>query len=275
MTFYNLNLKQNNKTSKEYFKKIILRNIDLIAAINIDKFELMITSWFSEEKKQVLDLLNKNKDIQLQYVELLVKKLIKEITENQDFDFSDIKEDEVKYIKSYLLLHIQLLCANKETNKIISFLKKCDLYPIDDCIDICKRYEVTDGLVFLYKKIGCIDKALDVCLNLIKKLYDSLILNLNSESFEENKNILESSEFIKTCGDAINLLIESQKTFNINSSSEGEKSKDDEVNEHNKLWSQLLDCVYKITESCPKEIKNLSDVNDPRYNQKKDFEKII
>ena len=277
MTFYNINLKQGNKTSKEYFKNIIIRNIDLIAAINIDKFELMITSWFSEEKKQVLDLLNKNKEIQLQYVELLVKKLIKEMTENQDFDLSELKEDEVKYIQSYLLLHIQLLCANKETNKIISFLKKCDLYPIDESIEICKKYEVTDGLVFLYKKIGCIDKALDVCLTLIKKLYNSLLLNLNSESFEENKNIVESSEFIKTCQDAINLLIESQKTFitGINSSAEKAISQEDEVKEHNKLWSTLLDCVYKITESCPKELKNLSDANDPRYNQKKDFEKII
>ena len=279
MTFYNLDLKQNNKNSKESFKKIILKNIDLIAAINIDKFELMITSWFNEEKKQVLDLLNKNKDIQLQYVELLVKKLIKELNVNQDFDFSELREDEEKYIKSYLLLHIKLLCAKRETNKILSFLKKCDLYPIDECIEICKKYEVTDGLVFLYKRIGCIDKALNVCLDLIKKLYNSLISNLNSESFEENKNIVESSELVKTCNDAINLLIESQKTLipGISSSSDGkgESSQEEEVKEHNKLWSLLLDCVYKITESCHREMMNLSDVNDPRYKQKKDFEKIV
>ena len=47
----------------------------------------------------------------------------------------------------------------------------------------------------------------------IKKLYNSLVDNLNSDSFEENKNILESNEFIKTCNDAINILIESQKTL--------------------------------------------------------------
>jgi hypothetical protein len=64
---------------------------------------------------------NKNKDIQLQYVELLVKKLIKELNENQDFDFSELREDEEKYIKNYLLLHIRLLCAQKETNKILFF----------------------------------------------------------------------------------------------------------------------------------------------------------
>ena len=290
MTFYSMNLKkaQKGNNTKETFKKIILKNIDSIATINIEKFELMISSWFNEEKKQILDLLNKNQDIQLQYVELLVKKLIKEMNENHDIDFSEIKEEEEKYIQNYLLLHIKLLCAKNEKNKILFFFKKCDMYPIDDCIEICKKNEVTDALIFLYKKIGSIDKALEVCLDLIKKLYNSLVDNLNSDSFEENKNILESNEFIKTCNDAINILIESQKTLIpglgpnpedskkiAKNNKNSELSQEDEVKEHNKLWSLLLDCVYKLTESCPNDIKNIRDVNDPKYIQKKDFEKMI
>ena len=40
MTFYNLNKDQNKKEVIENFKKLILKNLDLVAAKSIEKFEI-------------------------------------------------------------------------------------------------------------------------------------------------------------------------------------------------------------------------------------------
>ena len=279
MTFYNLNLNQ-EKTGSEAvnnFKKVILKNLDLIGAKSIENFELMISTWFSKEKKQVLDLLKNNTDIQLKYVELLVQKLIKEIKDNQLIDFSEMKEDEEKYIKNFLILHIRLLCMKKEYRKIITYFKQCDVYPVEECIDICKNNEVTDALIFLYKKIGSIEKALEVCLNLISKIYKSIVDNLNSNNFQENKIILETTDFIKAIEDAINILIESEKALvpglNLSIENSNETPKGD-IKEEHKLWSNILDLIYKLSEAYPKDTKNISE-KDYKYKPMKDFEKTI
>ena len=280
MTFYHLNRPEtkNGQKSLENFKKIIFKNLALIGAKSIEKFELMITTWFTQEKRQILEELKTNQDIQLKYVELLVKKLIKEKKENQDIDFSDMKDEEEKYIKNFLLLHIRLLCLKNETSKILTFFKQCDMYPIEECIQICKNYEVTDGLIFLYKKIGSIDKALDVCLNIVSKLYKSITNNLNSESFEDNKFILESSKFIKACEDSIDILIESEKALSpeLNLSDENSENIDDgEIKDQRKLWTKILDHLFKISEAYPNDTKNLTDVKNYKYKSMLDFKKII
>ena len=282
MTFYNLNKLKENKgpDNIDNFKKIILKNLDLIGAKSIEKFENMISTWFIKEKKQVLEELKVNQDIQLQYVELLVKKLIRDKQENSEIELSEMKEDEQKYIKNFLVLHIKLLCIKKESKKIITFLKQCDMYPIEDCIQICKNYEVIDGLIFLYKKIGSIDKALDVCLNLISKLYKSITDNLNnSKNFQENKCILEGNDFIKVCGDAINILIESEKSLmpeldlSLEKSENGNKEAK-QVKEEHKLWSEILDKIYKLIEAYENDTKNIKP-DDYRFKPKEDFKKII
>ena len=277
MTFYNLSKPKDKKGAEalENFKKSILKNLDLIGAKSIEKFENMISTWFNKEKKQVLEELKINPNIQLQYVELLVKKLIRDKKENNDIDFSDMKEEEEKYIKSFLISHIKLLCVKKESNRIITFFKQCDLYPIDECIQICKNHEVVDGLVFLYKKIGSNDKAIEVCLNLISKLYSSISDNFTSKNFLENKYILESNDFNKACDDAINLLIESEKTLMPELDLSLEKSDSfKEMREKHKLWSLILDQFYKLMEAFPKETMDIKQ-DDFRYKTKEDFNKII
>jgi hypothetical protein len=154
MTFYNLNLNQ-EKTGSEAannFKKVILKNLDLIGAKSIENFELMISTWFSKEKKQVLDLLKNNTDIQLKYVELLVQKLIKEIKDNQLIDFSEMKEDEEKYIKNFLILHIRLLCMKKEYRKIITYFKQCEYIQLKNVSIFVKTMKSLMLLFFFIKK---------------------------------------------------------------------------------------------------------------------------
>ena len=274
MTFYNLNKDQNKKEVIENFKKLILKNLDLVAAKSIEKFELMVSQWFSKEKKIILEELKKNQDIQLQYVELLVKKLIREKKENNDIFFSEMKEEE-KYINNFLLLHINLLCIKKETKKILNFFEQCDMYPIEECITICKNYKVIDALVFLYKKIGSIDKALGVCLDLISDLYKSIKENLNSNNFQENKYILQENDFIKACNDSINILIENEKSLVPTLDLALEKSEEtSNVKEEHRLWSEILDRIYKLIEDYPNDTKDIK-TGDNRYKAKEDFGKII
>ena len=274
MTFYNLNKDKKKKDVSENFKKLILNNLESIAIKSIEKFELMVSQWFSKEKKIILEDLKKNQDIQLQYVELLVKKLIKEKKENNDIDFSETKDEE-KYINNFLILHINLLCIKKETKKILNFLKQCDMYPIDECIKICKNYKVIDALVFLYQKIGSIDKALEVCLDSISDLYEMIKNNLNSDSFQENIYILQENDFIKACNDSIDILIQNEKSLVPDLDLTLEKSEgSNDVKEEYKLWTKILDRIYKLIEVYPNDTKKIKS-GDKRYKAKEDFRKVI
>ena len=277
MTFYRLSDPKAKKGAEllDLFKKLIFKNLDKIGAKSIEKFELMISTWFAKEKRKVLDELKYNQDIQLKYVELLVQKLIQDTKERNEMDYSELKEDEEKYIKNFLALHLKLLCIKKKANKIIDYFKQCDMYPLDESIQICTNYEVIDGLVFLYKKIGGIDKALEVCLNLINKLYKSITDNLNSKKFEENKCILQEDEFIKACGDAINILIDSEKALSPGLELSSENTGDSkEVKEEHKLWSRILDVFYKLNDSFSTDTKSINE-NDYSFKSKKDFEKVL
>ena len=238
MTLTKLKLKKGkDKEVFEDFKNAVMNNILRIAEINLDELNNLINLWYSKEKKEVINKLNDKPEIQLRYIEKLVTKINTALRENEGI----LVDEDPDWVDSILKLHIKLLGNLNKKDKILPNLKECPLYPIKDSIDLCKKFQVYDALIYLYKKAGYIDKALDVCLQLIQKTYEAIITNLKSKEFNENLHDLKIMDFNSIYNDAVDILEENEKALG---------------DDHN-MWFTLLDNIYKYVENFPKQKKNI------------------
>ena len=262
-TFINMTLTrlQIKKMKKEYnsFKKEVINNLIKIAQKSLENCYTLINFWFKKDKKTCLNALKGIPQLQMNYIEFTLKKIIA-AKENKDIDFD---EDE-DYMKSLLKRHVQLLVDLKRKNEILPWLKKINEYPIKDCIEICKEGKVFDSLIFLYKKEGNTTEALKVCNEIIKNVFDEILNNFKSKDFDENLYNSKKEEFIQFIDDTIGT-IELEENSYVKDSEKGRKIKD---NEHD-LWSEMLKKLYTIQKNFGKESDN------GRTKIYKDIEELI
>jgi hypothetical protein len=81
-------------------------------------------------------------------------------------------------------LYVKLLCQF-EKSSVITYLKSNDQYPIDDCLRLCTKYDVSEARAYLLERTGDIHgamtnllKTLNTSLNELKKIF------INSEILE-------------------------------------------------------------------------------------------
>ena len=239
--FINMTLtKLRFKTGKDQevfadFKKAVMNNLIRIAEINIDELHNLINTWYAKEKKEVINKLSEKPEIQLIYVEILVKKIIINLRENEGI----IVDEDPDWVDAILNLHLKLLCYLKKKENVLPSLKECPLYPLKDAIDLCQRCQIYDALIFLYKKAGYIDKALNVCLSLLQSNYEKILENLKSNEFNQNFHDLKIMDFNTSYNDAVDILEENEKALS---------------DDHN-MWFNLLDNIYKYVETFPNHKK--------------------
>ena len=90
----------------------------------------------------------------------------------------------------------------------------------------------------------------------VSDLYEMIKNNLNSDSFQENIYILQENDFIKACNDSIDILIQNEKSLVPDLDLTLEKSEgSNDVKEEYKLWTKILDRIYKLIEVYPNDTK--------------------
>ena len=259
-TFINMTLTrmQIKKLKDDYksFKKEVKNNLITIANKSLENCYTIINFWFPKDKKNCVDALRKDPQIQLNYIEYSIKKIIK-IKESNDTEF-DESED---YMKSILTRHVQLLCKLNKKNEILPWLKKLSDYPIKECIDICKENKVYDCLIFLYKKEGNTTEALKICYDIIDDTFDKIKSIYRGKNIDINLYNSTKDEFIKFIEDTI-------ETIEFEENSYDKNMKD---NKH-ELWSDLLKRLYNIQNKFSKESqkekeKIFSDISELILNQ--------
>ena len=136
-----------DKNSKQYKEllEVIKDNIFSLTSISIKDFYYLSRDIFKNNKKEIIERLEKDKKIQLEYIELIIKSLIK-----REYDFNG----EIEEIKKILILHINLLCQLKQFDKILPYFKSCSLYPFEECLNICEKAKAHDACIYLYLKEG-------------------------------------------------------------------------------------------------------------------------
>ena len=247
-------LKEKNKAEYDKMKTDLSNNICKIGKINVNEMYSLVNLWFQKEKKLILVKLEEDKQIQLQYVEILIQKINASLEENEN----NIEEEEPGETAAVLKLHVQLLCDMKQTQKILPCLMKNPLYPLDDCLQLCLKNKVNDASIYLYQTTGDPTKALKLSLELFTDVYTRIHNNLKLKSqLNENMHTL--------------LLTEIQEKL----------AKCIEVCEHNEqqnddLWFTLLDKLYASYGEISAEKKEIADVlmkKSPTIKGKKDEEK--
>ena len=238
MTLTNLSFRKGKEREVfDDFKKAVMNNLVNIAEISIDELQSLINTWYKNEKKEVISKLSNKPEIQLIYVEKIVKKIINSLKENEGI----LVDEDPEWVNSILKLHLKLLCILNQKERILPFLKECSLYPLEDATNLCLKYQVYDALIYLYKKAGYIDKALEVCLDLNNKHYDKICENLKAKEFNQNLHDLKIMDFNSTYNEAVLILEENEKA----------------LSEDNSIWFTLLDKIYKYVENFPNQKKKI------------------
>ena len=211
--------KQTYKYNK--LRDSIKENILPLASISLSKFYELSKEIFQGYNKQIIIKLSEDQNIQLKYIELLIKYIINTY-ENNEYNVSNDEMDEIKYI---LEMHIFLLCELNMHDKIISSLKSCPFYPLKQCLKYCENSKAYQPCLFLYLKEGSIEKAFEMSKSRLQDTFNKLIKNIDSENSDSIQTQL-LNEFHKYLSDIKNICENNNLDLE-------------------KLWFQILEELYK------------------------------
>ena len=89
------------------------------------------------------------------------------------------REDNSGISDSLLVLHIKLLCQ-LNPSKVLEEVKAYT-YPLDECMKLCKEYNVKDALGFFLERAGNLTDALNIALELFRKLLEESLITIEKE----------------------------------------------------------------------------------------------
>ena len=201
------------------FKDFILENLKLIAEINLIEFNNLIEKWFDKQIKKIIEkLLNLDKKILFDYLNLKIKKIEEEIEQNENNIIYE-KEDEINFIYK---THFELLIELKKFDLIlINLNKNVNFYPLIFCLKLCKKNNIIDAEIFILKKIGEFKESFEKCLEILCKNFNEIKNNFNNENAIKNFN-----KYFNTC---LSICIDSS----IN-------------NNEQKIWENFLIKLYEF-----------------------------
>ena len=227
-----MHLQESDKNEFNKIKEDISNNICKIGKLNVNEMFNLVNNWFSNEKKTILLKLEDAPEIQLRFIEIIIKQINVELAENEN----TIQEDEPGEIASLLKTHIKLLCELNQTEKILPNIKKNPLYPMDECLKLCIEHGVSDAAIYLYQSTGDRGKALDIAMRIFEDTFNKSVSNLSSKFFNENIHTLLLQELHEHLIECISIC-------------ERNEQQTDE------LWFKLLDNLYLFLSSVTKKIE--------------------
>ena len=232
------------------FKNLIADNIKNIGEISSDVMIKIINDNFYEsfqDKKLIIEKLEKNPKLQLLYIEPLYNQYINDLEEKNENEAMISQEDE-DFIQFIFGLYIKVLCETNQHDKVLLSLKQSQLFPYDYCLEICEKYDAKNSLIYLYQKAGDFQKALKINFEMIDLYYNSIVNNLLSDIFNYNECSDQINTFDEYVNQSIEILIEMH-----NYKKEDEK----ELMSSNKEWFDDLNKLYDFSIKFEQILQNL------------------
>ena len=237
-TYIELKIKELKDDQKKYakFKNDILSRVTEISSLSIEKVIDLTDNLFEGNHTLVLFKIN-NKINKLKYLEEILYKY----REDEISPTDPIAKEYIEILK----LHIDLLCELKYYDKILPNLKKRYFYPVDYCLKKCNELYILDACIYLERKSGNINKAIDL-VNLYTK-----------EHFNKFKKFLKDNcdEIIKLEQNENKINVEEEYSFDNdsdNSDNENKNENDDILTLKKKLnikQNKILKIGIEICES--------------------------
>ena len=188
--FINKKLVELKGVTGEYdrFIRLIKDNINNLAKISMKDFYELFKQIFWNEKKEIIQKLYMDKELQYNFVETIIQSMLKVDEEGENIvDIEADNEDDIKYL---LGLEIKLLCELKKFDDIVPTLKKSIYYPIKECFEYCNKAEAYEACIYLYMKEANYESALNLSNKKMNEVFNDLINNINNDNNQEKQNQL-------------------------------------------------------------------------------------
>ena len=231
-------LNDNKSHQNNYYlielKKVILKHANKLAESSIDELINLSNEYLQKEKKEILINLDNYPNLLFNYVVKCVENIKKKLKENKkyNFNYDDDDLDEIEgeeYISFLFITHIKILCRLKKFKEILKNLQESNIYPFDECLQICLDYKVYDSAIFIYEKIGEYSEALNLSLKFLDDEFDAIFDKIKNENKNELNNSIQNDK--NNLNEIINKCI---KICLMNN------------NNQEKLWFDLLEKLYKF-----------------------------
>ena len=239
--FSRLTASQNQKIKYKELKENIKENSLGIAKVELNSFYELTKELFDDDYREIVSKLKKDKDIQLAYIELYIKDIIK-VYENNEHNLEN-KPKKAEEIRNILETHISVLCDLNKYDKIIPAFKECPFYPLKECLKYCEKVKAYQPCLYIYLKEGAIDKAFKMGNSRLIETFQKLIENIKKTN---NENI--QSGLILLFHDILS---------NIKGICENNTQNTEEI------WFKILEQLYKF-ELETKETINLYQKDEQR-----------
>ena len=175
-----------NEKGMNEFKNYLKKKLSEIANIDLNKFDEMIKEIFIGERKMVLEqILSKNKQLCLKYIELLLSKYSTNLEREDEIDFNNHE-----FVSYFLILHIKLLCDFKKFDEVVKAVENKDvLYPFNETLKLCSENNIYDAMIHLYKINDESKKGVEKCLERLDDNFDNFISDIKENKVINTQNI--------------------------------------------------------------------------------------
>uniref|UniRef100_A0A7S2GWX7 Uncharacterized protein n=2 Tax=Octactis speculum TaxID=3111310 RepID=A0A7S2GWX7_9STRA len=85
-------------------------------------------------------------------------------------------------------LYVTLMAA-EEPGKVYKYLSQTQDYPLDDCLELCRRYGITDAEAHILERTGDNSGALKLTLDMVRKCLDQLKTRLRNARLHDLSSI--------------------------------------------------------------------------------------
>ena len=237
------------------FIEAIKRYLFELAKTSMNDFFELTKKIFWNERKEIIENLSKDQNIQLNYIELLIKSIIKCDEENENLIYIDDEDEEI--VKYILGKHIFLLCELKQFDKIVPALKSNSFYPLDQCLKYCKNSDAYEGCIYLYLKEDAIENAFGLSKSYLENIFNKLTKNINNENDSEiQKNLINDFEkYLNDC----KIICENEKN---------QKESED-------IWFRLLQILYNYEKNTENLLRKFESDENKNKNVNELYKIII
>ena len=237
------------------FIEAIKRYLFDLAKASINDFFELSKKIFWNERKEVIENLSKDQNIQLNYIELLIKSMV--IVDEANENLIYINEEDEEIVNYIFGKHIFLLCQLKRFDEIVPALKSNSFYPLEQCLIYCKNSDAYEGCIYLYLKEDAIENAFGLSKSYLENIFQKLINNINNENNSEIQNKL-LNDFEKYLNDCKTIC---EHEYNPKESEE--------------IWFRLLQILYNHEKTTENQLKKF-ELDENKYKSVNElYQRII
>ena len=193
----------------EDFKDLILKNLKVLSAIDTDLLGKFMSSCFKNDHYLIIEQLSAAPKLQIQYL-------------------SDLVKSGSKLEEKLILLNVKLLCQY-HPDSLMDFLMRAEDYSFHECLNIAKQYKHSEGISYMYEKLGLIREAILELTKETQNLKYEIIKQLNANSSISGQLL---SKLIKSVINGKNVCKRNNPVF-----------QDDEYNEN---WYLFINKVFEV-----------------------------